>query len=113
MQEHGIIEPSTTERASPVVLIKKKDGTLRLCMHYRKLNAVSLSDAYLMPRIDELIDRLGHTKYITTLDLTRGYWQVPLAESAKAKTAFATPFGLFQFNDMPFGLQGASGTFQE
>ena len=100
VQEHGIIEPSTSERASPVVLIKKKDGTLRFCMHYRKLNAVSLSDAYQMPRIDELIDRLGHAKYIKTLDLARGYWQVSLAE---AKTAFATPFGLFQFNVMPFG----------
>lgn len=109
MQEHGIIEPSTSERAYPVV---KKDGTLRLSMHYRKLNAVSLSDANLMPRIEELIDRLGHAKYIKTLDLTRGYWQVLPAESAKAKTAFATPFGLFQFNVMPFGLQGAPGTFQ-
>ena len=112
MQEQGIIEPSTSEWASPVVLVKKKDGALRLCVDYRKLNGASLSDAYPMPRIDELIDRLGHARYITTLDLTRGYWQVPLAESAKSKTAFATPFGLFQFNVMPFGLQGAPATFQ-
>ena len=112
MQEQGIIEPSTSEWASPVVLVKKKDGALRLCVDYRKLNGASLSDAYPMPRIDELIDRLGHARYITTLDLTRGYWQVPLAESANSKSAFATPFGLFQFNVMPFDLQGAQATFQ-
>ena len=112
MQEQGIVEPSMSEWASPVVLVKKKDGTLRFCVDYRRLNSVSESDAYPMPRIDELIDHLGQAKYITTLDLTRGYWQVPLAGSAKAKTAFATPFGLFQFNVMPFGLQGAPATFQ-
>ena len=112
MQEQGIIEPSTSEWASPVVLVKKKDGALRLCVDYRKLNGASLSDTYLMPRIDELIDWLGHARYIITLDLTRGYWQVPLAESAKSKTALTTPFGLFQFNVMLFGLHGAPATFQ-
>lgn len=112
IQEQGIIEPSTSEWASPVVLVKKKDGALRLCVDYRKLNGASLSDTYLMPRIDELIDWLGHARYIITLDLTRGYWQVPLAESAKSKTALTTPFGLFQFNVMLFGLQGAPATFQ-
>ena len=65
-----------------------------------------------MPRIDELIDRLGQANFICTMDLNRGNWQVPMAEEAKAKTAFVTPFGLFQFNVMPFGLQGAPATFQ-
>ena len=65
-----------------------------------------------MPRIDDLIDRLGSARFITTLDLTRGYWQVPVAEADCTKTAFATPFGLFQFKTMPFGLQGALTTFQ-
>lgn len=71
IQEYGIVNPSMSEWVSPVVLVKKKDGTLRLCVDHRKLNAVSFSDAYAMPRIDELIDRLGHTKYIKTLDLIR------------------------------------------
>lgn len=71
IQEYGTVNPSMSEWASPVVLVKKKDGTLRLCVDYCKLNAVSFSDAYAMPRIDELIDRLGHTKYIKTLDLIR------------------------------------------
>ena len=112
MQESGLIEPSTSEWASPIVLVKKKDGTLRLCVDYRKLNAVSQADAYPMPRIDELIDRLGQARYITTLDLTRGYWQVPVSPESRTKTAFTTPFGLFQFKVMPFGLQGAPATFQ-
>ena len=65
-----------------------------------------------MPRIDDLIDKLGKAKYITTLDLTRGYWQVPVKPEARSKTAFVTPFGLYQFKVMPFGLSGAPATFQ-
>ena len=97
---------------APIVLVKKKDGTLRFCVNYRKLNSLSQSDAYPMPRIDQLIDRLGQAKYVTTLDLTRGYWQVSVAENARVKTAFVTPFGLYQFRVMPFGLQGTPATFQ-
>ena len=65
-----------------------------------------------MPRVDELIDRLGQAHFITTLDLSKGYWQVPVQENNKAKTAFSTPHGLYQFGVMPFGLQGAPGMFQ-
>ena len=65
-----------------------------------------------MPRIDDMIDRLGQAKYFTVLDLTRGYWQVPLHPDSRSKTAFTTPFGLFQFKTMPFGLKGAPATFQ-
>ena len=81
-------------------------------MDYRRLNSVSLSNAYPMPRIDDMIDQLGKASYITTLDLTHGYWQVPVAERDRHKTAFITPFGLFQFKRMPFGLQGAPASFQ-
>ena len=81
-------------------------------MDYRRLNSVSESDAYPMPRIDDLIDRLGEARFISTLDLTRGYWQVPVAEEARHKTAFATPFELYEFTVMPLGLQGAPATFQ-
>ena len=112
MQEEGIIESSQSEWSSPMVLVKKKDGTLRMCVDYRRLNSVSEADAYPMPRIDDLIDSIGTAKYITTIDLTRGYWQVPVAIESRPKTAFSTPLGLFQFRVMPFGLHGAPATFQ-
>jgi len=112
MEREGIIEPSASEWAAPIVLVRKKDGSIRLYVDYRKLNSISNVDPYPMPRIDELIDRLGQAKFITTLDLTKGYWQVPVAQSAQDRTAFTTPFGLYQFKVMPFGLQGAPATFQ-
>ena len=113
--ENGIVEVSTSNWAAPIVLEKRKDGSLRLCVDYRRLNSVSQFDAYPMPRVDDLIDQIGQlqAKFIFTLDLTRGYWQVPVAEEARHKTAFITPFGLFQFIVMPFGLSGAPATFQQ
>ncbi|KAL5516790.1 hypothetical protein EMCRGX_G002203 [Ephydatia muelleri] len=95
MLDAGIIEPSSSEWASPIVLVNKKDGTLRLCIDYRRLNAESQMDAYPMPRIDDLTDRLGKAMFLTTLDLMRGYWQVPMASTSRHLTAFTTPFGLF------------------
>jgi len=112
MLKHGIIEPSTSEWSAPIVVVQKKDKSLRICVDYRRLNSLSEMDAYPMPRIDEVIDRLGAASFISTMDLNRGYWQVPLSPESKTKTAFATPFGLYQFNVMPFGLQGAPATFQ-
>ena len=112
MLKHKIIEPSKSEWASPVILVSKKDGTKRLCVDFRRLNSVTEADPYPIPQVDELIDRLGNAKFITTLDLTKGYWQVPLAPESRAKTAFVTPFGKYQFLTMPFGLMGAPSTFQ-
>ncbi len=109
MKASGIIEPSTTDWAAPIVLVKK---TLRFCVDYRCLNSVARYDAYPMPRVDDLIDQLGNTAYITTLDLTRGYWQVPVEEKSRPMTTFVTPFGFYQFKMMPFGLSGAPATFQ-
>ena len=112
MLAQEIIEPSTSEWAAPIVLVKKKDGSLRLCVDYCRLNSASLTDACPMPRIDDMIDQLGKASFITMLDLTRGYWQVPVANDDRHKTAFIIPFGLYHFKRMLFGLQGAPATFQ-
>ena len=112
MLAEGVIEPSQSDWASPIVLVRKKDGSIRLCVDYRKLNAQSRTDAYPMPRIEDILDRVGKAKFITTLDLTRGYWQVPVADEDRHKTAFTSPFGLYQFCVMPFGLNRTPATFQ-
>ncbi|XP_075775938.1 uncharacterized protein LOC142826874 [Pelodiscus sinensis] len=112
MLRWGVVEKSRSEWRSPIVLVPKKDGAVRFCIDFRKLNAVSKFDAYPMPRVDELLERLGRAEYLSTIDLTKGYWQIPLTPAAREKTAFATPFGLFQFVTMPFGLHGAAATFQ-
>lgn len=112
MQTLVVIEPSTSEWSSPIVLVPKKDGTLRFCLDFRKLNSVSKFDPYPMPRVDRLSERLGRAKYLSTLDLCKGYWQVPLKPECKELTAFKTPFGHFQFRVLPFGLHGAPATFQ-
>ncbi|KAL2081694.1 hypothetical protein ACEWY4_023547 [Coilia grayii] len=108
----GVIEPSCSDWCSPVVLVPKRDGSIRFCIDFRQVNALSKVDPYPMPRINELVERLGKAKYITTIDLSRGYWQVPLSPRAKEVTAFRTPFGLYHFNVMPVGLQGAPASFQ-
>ncbi|CAL9691326.1 unnamed protein product [Knipowitschia caucasica] len=112
MLELGIIEVSSSAWCSPIVLVPKKDESLRFCIDFRYINAISNFDPYPMPRIDDLLERVGSAAYITTLDLSKGYWQLALAPEAKELTAFRTPFGMFQFRVMPFGLQGAPATFQ-
>ena len=112
MERDGIIEKSSSEWASPLVIVKKQDGGLRICVDYRQLNQVTKFDAYPMPRIEELLDKVGNAEFITTLDLAKGYWQVPMHEEDKEKTAFTSPRGLYQFTTMPFGLSGAPATFQ-
>ena len=112
MLAHGIIEPSTSTWASPIVVVKKKDGSARICIDYRKLNAQTDLDAYPLPRIEDILGEIGQARYITTLDLAKGYWQVPVSEADRSKTAFISPLGLFQFCTMPFGLCGAPATFQ-
>ncbi|CAM4615822.1 unnamed protein product [Lepidochelys olivacea] len=104
MLQLGVICPSGSAWASPVVLVPKPDGEIHFCVDYHKLNAVTRPDNYPMPHTDELLEKLGRAQFISTLDLTKGYWQVPLDESAKERSAFTTHLGLYEFNVLPFGL---------
>uniref|UniRef100_A0A3P8QWH1 ribonuclease H n=2 Tax=Astatotilapia calliptera TaxID=8154 RepID=A0A3P8QWH1_ASTCA len=94
MLRMGVIEESHSAWCSPIVLVATKDGSIRFCVDYRRVNEVSRFDAYPMPWVDELLDRLGTARFFTTLDLTKGYWQIPLSAEAREKTAFSTPYGL-------------------
>ena len=112
MLEQGVVKPSRSPWSSPIVTVKKKDGSWRFCVDYRKLNSVTHQGAYPLPRIDATLDSLAGATYFTTLDLASGYWQVEVEEQDKEKTAFSTPKGHFEFNVMPFGLTNAPATFQ-
>ena len=90
MLHAGVIETATSEWGSPVVLVSKKDGSLRFCVDYRRLNAKTLTDAYPLPRMDDCIDSLGDAVVFTTLDCNSGYWQVPVAQEDQDKTTFTT-----------------------
>ena len=112
MLELGVIEPSNSPWAAPVVLIPEPDNTIRFCIDYRRLNAVTVPDAFPMPRIDDLIDKVGNAKFLTKIDLAKGYWQVPLDDEAVPLSAFVTYFRQFQLKYMPLGLRNPPGTLQ-
>jgi hypothetical protein len=111
MQRRGILEESDSSWSFPIVLVRK-DGKLRFCVDYRKLNDVTKKDCFPLPRIDDTLDTLAGAKWFSTLDLKSGYWQVDLHPD-KAKTAFSTGQGLWQFTVMPFGLCNAPATFEK
>ena len=107
MLSRNIIEPAQGPWSSLVVLVRKRDGSTRFCVDFRKVNQVTKKDAQPLPRIDDTLDALGAAKWFSTLDLASGYWQVEVEPADREKTAFATPQGLYQFRVMPFGLCNA------
>ncbi|XP_071797127.1 uncharacterized protein [Asterias amurensis] len=111
MLKMGVVEPSNAPFASPIVLVKKPDGSNRFCVDFRKLNQVTVFDAEPIPDQEELFTKLATDNYFTKIDLSKGYWQVPIDEFTKPLTSFITPDGLFQFTVMPFGLVNAPATF--
>ena len=112
MLKEGVIEPSESEFASPVLLVPKPDGTKRFCVDYRRLNALTVKDSYPLPRMDECLDSLGDAQWFSTLDANSGYWQMAIPPEDKHKTAFVCHSGCFQFRRMPFGLCNAPASFQ-
>lgn len=109
----GIIRPSHSPWASNVVLVRKKDGKIRMCVDYRQLNNRTVRDSYALPRIEEILDTLAGSKYFTVLDMKSGYHQVELLEEHKCRTAFTVgPLGFWEFNRLPFGLNNAPATYQ-
>ncbi|XP_042858103.1 uncharacterized protein LOC122244300 [Penaeus japonicus] len=112
LQDQGLIRPSLSPWASPVVLESKAGGSFRLCIYCRKVNSVTKPDFYPLPRMDDIIDDLGKARYLSKLDLLQGYYQVPLSERTKPISAFVTPTGLYEFTVLPFGMRNAPATFQ-
>ena len=112
MLAHDIIEPAASPWASNVVLIRKKDGAMRFCVDYRRLNTLTRKDSYPLPRIEDCLSSLGGACYFSTLDLRAGYWQTEMDERDSDKTAFVTRRGIFKFKVLSFGLANAPALFQ-
>lgn len=110
--KHGMAVPSQSPWSSPCLLVPKPDSTFRFCTDYRKVNDVTKPDSFPLPRIEDCVDKVGSAKYVTKLDLLKGYWQVPLTKRASEISAFVTPDSFLQYTVLAFGMRNAPATFQ-
>ena len=107
----GVIQPSISSYSSPIVLVPEKDGSVRFCFDFRKLNKVTEFDAKPMPNMEEVMNRMSGHGFDSQMDLCKGYWQLGLSKRSRPYTAFETPKGLFEFKTMPFNLVNAGASF--
>ena len=112
MLHDNIIRETESEWASPVILVNR-ENKVRCCVDYRDLNSISVCPVSILPRVDDLIDRIGRAQYLSKIDCSKGFWQIPLDKHAQEVSAFVTPFGHYAFNFMPFGLKGSPNTFEK
>ena len=110
MMDTGIVRESSSPYASPLVVVKKKNGSNRMCVEYQKLNLVTVADPAAVSTSKDLFGKLGKCQYYSTIDLSKGYWQIPVAEEDIHKTAFVTPDGCYEFLRMPFGMKNSGTT---
>lgn len=112
MLDNAIAVPSSSSWPSPSLLVGKSDGSPRFCTDYRKVNKVTKADCYPLPRMEDCIDLVGSASFVIKFDLLKGFWKVPLSACAREISAFVTPFGLYEYTVMSFGLRNALATFQ-
>lgn len=113
MLQRGIAELSSSPWSSPCLIVDKSDKSPRFCVDFCKVSSVTKQDSYALPRLDDCIDRVGSAKFVTKLDLFKGYWQVPLTQRACEISAFITPDDFCQYTVMAFGMRNTSATFQQ
>ncbi len=110
--EKDLASPSVSSWSSPCLLVQKPDGTARFCTDYRRVNAVTVPDCFTIPRMEDCVDSVGSARFVSKLDLLKGYWQVTLTPRASEISAFVTPDRFLQYKVMAFGLRNAAATFQ-
>ena len=113
MVNKGFVRPSTSPWGAPILFVKKKDGSMRLCIDYREFNKVTIRNQYPLPRIDDLFDQLQGAEVFSKIDLRSGYHQLRVDDEDVSKTAFRTRYGHFEFLVMPFGLTNAPTAFMD